>query len=174
MLITVDNKWDSTPNKYRYSCFYSIFPILTISLALEDTSCQISMVTMLVRISSTWLRRYMSCVTTPSAPVLRRGTAFSRTREQYWGSVICMLCKDLMSSMSVSSGFVTSGPILTLELRELAELSNIENQNFKITLLLFDNFVQFSVFNVVILYYNICYAILPINVFLFKNVQNHM
>lgn len=144
MLIKVDNKWDSTPNKYRYSCFYSIFPILTISLALEDTSCQISMVTMLVRISSTWLRRYMSCVTTPSAPVLRRGTAFSRTREQYWGRVICMLCKDLMSSMSVSSGFVTSGPILTLELRELAELSNIENQNFKIfkitLLLLFRQF----------------------------------
>lgn len=144
MLIKVDNKWDSTPNKYRYSCFYSIFPILTISLALEDTSCQISIVTMLVRISSTWLRRYMSCVTTPSAPVLRRGAAFSRTREQYWGRVICMLCKDLMSSMSVSSGFVTSGPILTLELRELAELSNIENQNFKIfkitLLLLFRQF----------------------------------
>lgn len=131
MLTKVDNKTNEIQPPDEYSCFYSIFPILTISLALEDTSCQISMVTMLVRISSTWLRRYMSCVTTPSAPVLRRGTAFSRTREQYWGSVICMLCKDLMSSMSVSSGFVTSGPILTLELRELAELSNIENQTSK-------------------------------------------
>lgn len=147
MLTKVDNKTNEIQPPDEYSCFYSIFPILTISLALEDTSCQISMVTMLVRISSTWLRRYMSCVTTPSAPVLRRGTAFSRTREQYWGRVICMLCKDLMSSMSVSSGFVTSGPILTLELRELAELSNIENQNFKIfkiTLLLL--FKQFCLF----------------------------
>lgn len=143
MLIKVVNK----TNEIQFLLLqYGTFLILTISLALEDTSCQISMVTMLVRISSTWLRRYMSCVTTPSAPVLRRGTAFSRTREQYWGRVICMLCRDLMSSMSVSSGFVTSGPILTLELRELAELSNKENQNFEI----FNNFsifVQIILFN---------------------------
>lgn len=143
MLIKVVNK----TNEIQFLLLqYGTFLILTISLALEDTSCQISMVTMLVRISSTWLRRYMSCVTTPSAPVLRRGTAFSRTREQYCGRVICMLCRDLMSSMSVSSGFVTSGPILTLELRELAELSNKENQNFKI-LNNFSIFVQIILFN---------------------------